>query len=108
MKGDGICEISIPSGNTAALLKNWNGSKSDEVVLSPNSELNLVTNQMMLANPTITVVDESKYVNSESGSGNTVESRGEVVGKGNIKSSDEFVHGIGFSFLNDLKNNNTK
>lgn len=108
VKGDGICEISIPSGNTAALLKNWNGSKSDEVVLSPNSELNLVTNQMMLANPTITVVDESKYVNSESGSGNTVESRGEVVGKGNIKSSDEFVPGIGFSFLNDLKNNNAK
>ena len=102
--------VSIPSGNTANLLKNWGGSKVNEELMNPNLELKMATNHMIRDNPNISVNEDTNSVNLEIDDYYVEKSR--VVGidknekkdiiKGN-KIIEEFIPGVGFSFLNETR-----
>ena len=65
VKNDGDQVVSIPSGNTANLMKSWDGSKLSNDLQDPNLELKNVTSEMIRVNPNIAVIDINKHESSK-------------------------------------------
>ncbi|CAH1440396.1 unnamed protein product [Lactuca virosa] len=101
LKTIGVQVVSIPSGNTANLLKNWDGSKVNDELLSPSSELKSVTSEMIRVNPNIAVIDVNKPVCPDLVDDEVEKSRSN--GDKKVISNEEFIPGVGFQFLNELK-----
>ncbi|CAH1447972.1 unnamed protein product [Lactuca virosa] len=112
-------ENHIPSGNTAYLSKNWENSKLGEEMLSPNTELKDITNQMRSANPTIVISDIagqglSSSIDCNDGSarsgldGFDPKGSGKMVNKESGMVYEEFIQGVGFSFLKNDKQSQLK
>ncbi|CAH1435588.1 unnamed protein product [Lactuca virosa] len=115
VKAVGVQVVSIPSGNTPNLLKNWDGSKVNDELLSPSLELKMVTSQMIRANPNISVNDVSKPVCPNLVDCEVKKSRVDEIDKSGIKVDDknimnneEFIPGVGFQFLNKMKEDTPK
>ena len=82
----------------------------NDEILSPSLELKMVTSQMIRANPSIAVIDVTKPVCPELVDGEVEKTR--IYGSDNkgirdgdkkFMSNDEFIPGVGFQFLNKLK-----
>ncbi|CAH1427739.1 unnamed protein product [Lactuca virosa] len=101
LKTIGVQVVSIPSGNTANLLKNWDGSKVNDELLSPSSELKSVTSEMIRVNPNIAVIDVNKPVCPDLVDDEVEKSRSN--GDKKVISNEEFIPAVGFQFLNELK-----
>ncbi|CAH1436138.1 unnamed protein product [Lactuca virosa] len=101
LKTIGVQVVSIPSGNTANLLKNWDGSKVNDELLSPSSELKSVTSEMIRVNPNIDVIDVNKPVCPDLVDDEVEKSKSN--GDKKVISNEEFIPGVGFQFLNELK-----
>lgn len=97
MKTIGSHVVNIPSGNTANLMKNWDGSKVNDDLLSPNSELKNVTSEMMRVNSNIVVSEETIPICSVLNDNKVGKTRSDVDKK--VINNEEFIPGVGFQFL---------
>ena len=101
-----IPNLLIPTGNTVLLTKNWDGSNTGDEALSPIVDVKHITCHKMSVNHSIAGSVEYRDVSTN---GNTMKS-GNDSGEMNDKEKngigfEEFVPGVGFSFLRDVNMN---
>ncbi|KAL7612680.1 hypothetical protein Lser_V15G05846 [Lactuca serriola] len=101
MKTIGSHMDNIPPGNTANLMKNWDGSKVNDYLLSSISELKNVTNEMLRVNSNIVVSEDSIPISSLLTDKNVGKSSSDVDKK--VINNEELIPGVGFQFLSKLK-----